>query len=305
MQLRGMKLGGNAAAGLGLNCKVGACPATLSKYQSRAALDYKARLQAKIRADKIGNAADPFSVVVALAAAEEVFVDASASPAAEKPSEKQTQNSSTFSSAPSFNAPPARKSALGAVKTSKLGAVKSVALDFDQIENVWDDQPQSSFASDPFEQQPSFAVKPAPAIASSPLPSTATITTQPTKPNAAKKPAPMSKEQEAAVGRLGMGMKKLTLQQAKLSESAQAAEAPKSVSSEKFFKQPNAEEDAAVQEKLRNIRGHNSISSSDFFKSAGPEDPEDTDGNDNDDSDAYRSSSGTSSNIICMLIISC
>ena len=263
-----MKAGGNAAAGLALNCKVGYTAATLAKYQSRAALDYKSRLQARTKADKAAHPTNPFAVFTPHE--DEV----SSGPVLTQASSAQVKNVAA-PVAPSFNAPPMRKAAIG--KATKLGAVKVVDVDFDQMDShVWDDQP--SFIPEdvtPVESTPPQIEK----IQSQPIPSSS-----PMQASSApvKKPPTMSKAQEAAVGRLGMGMKKLSLAQA---QQAAPNEAPKSVSSEKFFKQSNPEEEVAVQEKLRDVRGQTSISSSDFFTN-----PDDDDADVEDEE--YRSSSG-------------
>lgn len=279
-----MKAGGNSAAGLALNCKVGSSAATLAKYQSRAALDYKAKLQARSKADKAAHPTDPF-VAFTPSQDEEIVIPAISFQQAAAPT-KTPQTSS----APSFNAPPQRKAGLG--KATKLGAVKAIDVDFDQMDShVWDDQSSAQTTS---------TVEPAAIAIAAPVPvENKAVETKPepapiqAAPAPAKKAPTMSKAQEAAVGRLGMGMKKLSLAQA---QQNAPAEAPKSVSSEQFFKQSNPEEEVAVQEKLRNIRGQSSISSSDFF--ANPDEQSD----DREDEE-YRSSSGTLKSTIPFIII--
>lgn len=261
-----MKLGGNAAAGMALNCKVGASTATVSKYSSRAASDYKAKLMNRAKADKAASPLDPFAAAAVVAslvkegndADEDVFVEAQ-----EDPKPKPV----VFNPSPMPGAPMAFKKPAG--KLSKLGAVKSIDVDFDQIESkAWEDQVIEKEAPR-VTQAPISAPVVAPVVVA-PVPKYAAAPT-PIQP---KQPA-IPKEQEAAIGRLGMGMKKLTLQQQQANAAKSVEPATKSVSSEKFFKQPNEEENFATQEKLKSVRGQTAISSSDFFNDK--KDPDDAD----------------------------
>lgn len=295
LQLRTMKLGGNAAAGLGLGCKIGASSASTGKYTTRLATEYKNRLQSRSKADKVASPADPF-VVNAAAPNEEpkgdVFADAldasAPQPAAgAKPAAPlSSKPAAALFSKPAAAAPGASlKKPLG----KKLGAVRAAAVDFDQIETqAAEEQPaEEQPAEDTFafvdaapERKPSFG-------SDSPNPGPSLGAPMATAPAAAPKKAPaMTKDQEAAMGRLGMGMKKLSLQAKKAAEAPPAE--TKSVSSEHFFKRENEEEKQQAQERLRDVRSKTAISSSDFFNK--PADPFDSNGHDDSpyESEAYR-----------------
>lgn len=284
LQLRVMKLGGNAAAGMALNCKVGASTATVSKYSSRAASDYKAKLMNRAKADKAASPLDPFAAAPVVAslvkegndADDDVFEEAQ-----EDPRPKPVVfNPSPMAAGPV--GPMAFKKPAG--KLSKLGAVKSIDVDFDQIESkAWEGQVSEKGASVPPASAPISAPVVTPVVAPVPKYAAAPSPVQP------KQPA-IPKEQEAAIGRLGMGMKKLTLQQQQANAAKSAEPATKSVSSEKFFKQPNEEENFATQEKLKSVRGQTAISSSDFFNDK--KDPDDADDEDGDE--PYRRSGSAS-----------
>lgn len=263
-----MKLGGNAAAALGLNCKIGSSAASGEKYSTRAALDYKQRLANRVKADKAANPMDAFVDV-----APEVFAKAEVERPVVAP---------VVAAKPVF-AKPSPTPALSVGKKplgKKLGAVKSVAVDFDQLENqAKEEEPVTAFV-DALPPQPNEFES----IADRPVQAQPQVPRVQPEPVKAKAPT-MTKDQEAAMGRLGMGMKKLSLQQKQSAQQKPAADAPKSISSEKMFKQTSEEERAVIQEKLRNARGQSSISSNDFFAKPGEED------SDAHDSDGRRSAS--------------
>ncbi|PJF19355.1 hypothetical protein PSACC_00878 [Paramicrosporidium saccamoebae] len=271
-----MKLGGNSAAGAALGARVGMTPASAAKYDSRAARDYKKRLSEKVQTDVRRNPENPFAEDSQLAAEDEAdkFVDAksveSLSDLTESTNGKKTlvteedggfRHQSPVSS-PSITGLPPRKPV---IKTGKLGAVKT-NVSFDQLEAKAREEQKAKEVVAPKEE---------------PVKSAAPIA-----PSAAKKAPPqapqVSKEQQAAMERLGMGMRKMNLSQAPQAKETTYTPSPsastqkkvtglKSMSSDQYFKGDNHEENYANQERLRNIQGATSVSSGQFFN---PDDEE-------------------------------
>lgn len=272
MQIRSMKLGGNSAAGVGLGCRVGSSSASEAKYTSRAAIDYKNKLVSRIKADKASSPTDPFneaSVVEDLSEkAPEPFKASPVLP------QKPTTETVVGASKPLNLGGSSKKPTLG----KKLGAVKAVAVDFNEIEAQVFAPSAAEETTTSFEVEKFVDAEP---IQAAPVP----VKQQPQQQQRQQQPVEkkLSKEQEAAMGRLGMGMKKLSLQQkqaeqkAAATATASAAKVPvttnnpnnahKSISSDQIFKKNDEEKDAIVREKLRSVQGQSSISSSDFFGS--------------------------------------
>ena len=181
-------------------------------------------------------------------------------------------------------------------KISKLGAVKKGG-NFDQLsaqaklQQEDKERVKTECFRSPESQQPIFGE---PVKKNSH--STGTFITETFTAPAQAKPS-MSKEQQAAMERLGMGMKKMNLTQQQqqqqqqhnktfakeancvasqtkysaqvLSESSKktnAGDGVKSMSSDQFFQRSGGQEEQEInQERLRNVQGKTSVSSSQFF----------------------------------------
>jgi hypothetical protein len=258
-------------------------PASAAKYDSRAARDYKKRLSEKVQTDVRRNPENPFAENSQLAAEDEAdkFVDArsvdSLSDLTESTNGRRTlmaeedgalRRQSPVSS-PSVTGMPLRKPA---IKTGKLGAVKT-NVSFDQLEAKAREEQKVKEAMGPKE---GMVLKDEPA-------KTVAAPTVPVAEKKAPSQAPqVSKEQQAAMERLGMGMRKMNLSQAPSAKEATYTPSSssntqkkvtglKSMSSDQYFKGDNHEENYANQERLRNIQGATSVSSGQFFN---PDDEE-------------------------------
>lgn len=291
-----MKLGGNAAAGLGLGVRVGSSAASAAKYTTKLAFEYKSSLANKVAVDQRLSPRDPLAVVD-LSSAESLALaeEATANEVEADDVKPKSLSAPTPTKAAQTLEPEAKPTALKPVvldssptpplsaflggapkkplgKPSKLGAVATGA-DFSKIEiQAKEEKELEENLKTKAKEEEEIVVKKTPIASETRRPS---VSGKQQKPA----PVPLTKEQEAAMGRLGMGMKKMNLQ-AGASDSTLSAPPPsldptKSISSDHYFKQETDEERLATQEKLRQTRGQTSISSSDFF--AHPEDHEDVD----------------------------
>jgi hypothetical protein len=298
-----MKQGGNAAASVGLGVKVGSSSSSSQKYTTRAAMEYKSKLANLVKMDQAQSPEDAF------VKQDPNYNPNDAAPHVNPPQvhDKDTwfdfQNASKSSESKGNESPsPAvsntqpiiadqkstinttTKKSLG--KLSKLGAVKAVDLDFDKIQMNAKSDVVNTEEGDPFS-----VVKDSSSFEPVNVEKAITVEEKKLKPAKAvpresKPKSTMTKDQEAAVSRLGMGMKKLNIKQNQPTASSSSTTRPpsiasdvdsnsKSISSDQYFKQDNPDERNAIQEKLRQTNGKTSISSSDFFKDQqDDEDPE-------------------------------
>lgn len=310
-QVRGMKLGGNAAAGLALGVKVGTSGGISSKYTSRAAVDYKNALANKVKIDQQLSPDDAFATVEITNEAFKSLEQQSEAIAEERKVVEAKLISLSLSSEKAFEGldevdkfedaeeaaksipvakpifldsssstqkPPPMKPA---GKVSKLGAVRSTGIDFNKIELQLKEEKEQQEEIALVQQQQQKKKEEEEKMAQK------KAITEPNRPSSAnhlqkgpQAPPPLTKDQEAAMGRLGMGMKKMNLQQLQqqpqpqqISSSNLASQpvlppqATKSISSEQYFKQDgkSEEEKKMMEEQLLKVRGQKSISSSDFF----------------------------------------
>ena len=164
------------------------------------------------------------------------------------------------------------------VRTSKFGAIKVVkSVNFDEIEakarhereeadkRGTSIKNQNSFTSDSSLSSPKESFK-----TFSPVSTAADIKSPKSEIEADKiKIQAISKEQQDAMDRLGMGMRKMNINQSVSSAGNATAASAKiknqSISSEHFSSRANATEDSFVNDRLREIDTSKGISSDAFF----------------------------------------
>jgi len=264
-QLRTMKLGGNGAAAAALNVPVGRVPASASKYESRAAIDYKRQLSMRVKQDQ-HLSSDPFAEAPSSGNSSEL-ISLEEKESVALPMEKSIWDDHAKPVA-FVPVPSSQASKKPIVKGGKLGAVKSSAISFDQLEaqSLEESFPEPETVA----SQPSF--EPTPNIS----PTDGSV---PLKAQAPRKAEPPSREQQMAMDRLGMGVKKLNLAapppaaapstekrfiSKALTEEPKGSKTVKSVSSDQYF--GRGQEDTYAQEqRMRSIQGATSVSSTQFF----------------------------------------
>lgn len=197
-----------------------------------------------------------------------------------------------------------QKQPLAGGKLSKFGAVKVVkSVNFDEIEakakmerEEADRRGINVFKAAP-EVTKSPIISPVEPISKSSIPSKQkSAQTSPKEPVAAA--APISKEQQDAMDRLGMGMRKMNINQSiSSSGSASAASAKckqQGISSEQFSSRSNATEDSFVNDRLREIDTSKGISSDAFFGRSNNSNTSNP--NFDEDDDYYKSGYGSANN---------
>lgn len=162
-------------------------------------------------------------------------------------------------------------------KGSKFGAVKASNVNFDQLEARA--REEQSFNESLGQPEPPTGAGAKPEVAKPLRLESPVGHEEPSKPQ-----APLSKEQEVAIERLGMGMRKMSAGHVKSLSNGSAKQpvkttsyvdegdaqkrfaGAKSVSSDQYFQREDTAEHAYTkQERMRNIQGMNSVSSTQFF----------------------------------------
>lgn len=200
-------------------------------------------------------------------------------------------------------------------KTSKFGAVKVVkSVNFDEIEAKARIEREEADKRGLSNQFSSIAKSPLISPNSSSQSSSATITSPkvitpstsisaikstsvPQKASKPEEPVIISKEQQDAMDRLGMGMRKMNINQSISSGASSSAAASakckqqQAISSEHFSHQNGKAEDSFVNDRLREIDTSKGISSDAFFgrSSCSPDPYQESDAyyNNNEDSSTY------------------
>lgn len=237
---------------------------------------------------------------------------------ASKPVERKSSVSPAVVAVPDFNAAPSFPTSNNTVnpkpltggKLSKFGAVKVVeTVNFDEIEAKAKMEreeadrrgignksvPLASPHNSPVSPAESFGFKsPKESVSASNKSSLASQA----KPVAASAPvAPViSKEQQEAMDRLGMGMRKMNISQSVSSSSNASAASAKikqqqAISSEKFSSKNSSAEDSFVNDRLREIDTSKGISSDAFFGRTNNNNNSST--NSLDDDDFYKTTSSS------------
>lgn len=276
-----MKLGGNGKASKALNIPTGkGGMATPAKYSSKLAIEYKSRLLERVKNDEKNQPDDPF-----LISKEEGYHETFQDPLnlEETMHDKQASTIPGFQYDNPWSSGASSSSNPLATNSRRLGAIKATNIDFEELEKQQKQETKETKeiitapALIPKKIEKSITEKP-----SSPIPSS---------------PNTLSKEQEATMDRLGMGLKKkMAIKQAE--NTTLQSDKVKSVSSDKYFKrdqvEENPEENHLHEERLYNIQGMTGVSSDQYFGKLSPKDQQ----NDTDNYHHNRQSKGTIDSII-------
>ena len=274
-----MKFGGNAAASTALQVPIGGSSATASKYSSKVAVEYKNRLAQKAKLDQKRSPANPFVDPVKEEEGENLLLSdndaAEDEPMADAISDDEPviipvappKSSLGLAQAPISTAAAATSNAkkvAGGGKLSKFGAVKSSNLNFDQLEaRAKEEQALHESLGISFKTPQAEKIE-----SRKPSISSNSNNSSVSKAAAVKAPKPpLTKDQEAALGRLGMGMKRVGPTTANVPDPLTPPAPLKSVSSDRYFRSASADEDDLAQQKerLHQLKGATSVSSSHFF----------------------------------------
>lgn len=263
-QIRTMKLGGNAAAATALGVRVGMVPASAAKYDSRAAKEYKKRLAELVQSDTRRHPEDPFIETTEVegdtfadAKSVESLVDLGRDEGVTQKLYPEDDRSTMLRAQSPVAMPTVTSGHQGSKKPpgkmGKLGAIKS-NVSFDQLEAKTKEEQKKSELSSP----PSIPVKADHDAVRPTRTSTTETFKKPQQPQ-------ISKDQQAAMERLGMGVRKLNMSSPGVTQNSASSEVVKSMSSDQYFKTESQEEKMVNQERLKNIQGATSVSSNQFF----------------------------------------
>lgn len=244
---------------------------------------------------------------------DDLFKDCSSPKFQKDESETLTPNSISISSTtsvfpfPSNNTNNTSGAKPAAVRTSKFGAIKVVkSVNFDEIEaKARNEREEADKRGTSIKNQNFFTSN---SSLSSPNESFKTFSPVSTATAAIKSPKseiesdkvkiqPISKEQQDTMDRLGMGMRKMNINQSVSSAGNATAASAKikhqSISSEQFSSRTNTTEDSFVNDRLREIDTSKGISSDAFFGRSTINSPTNNNNSSFDDEEFYNSSTSS------------